>query len=192
MKSITDRTWLKDNSSNVVIWKLDDEVDNSDLYEQFSKVGDVVCCKVSMTMNKNSDNSVSCKSNHYGFARFATEEEAESAIEKMNGLKINDNEIVVERYDTNKDQRKSNAFNNLYVKEFPLSWSDDDLKSHFEKHGPLGSVSIMWDDNGTSKGFGFVCYEKPEDATKALENEHGKVVDDKTLYVSKAEKKAHR
>ena len=90
MKSITDRTWLKDNSSNVVVRKLDDEVDNSDLYDHFSKIGNVVCCKVSKTMNKNTDNSVSRKSNHYGFARYETEEEAAQAIERLNGLKIND------------------------------------------------------------------------------------------------------
>lgn len=56
----------------------------------------------------------------------------------------------------------------------------------------MGSVSIMRDEAGNSKGFGFVCYEKPEDANKALEQEHGRVLGDKTLYVAKAEKKADR
>ena len=53
MKSGSDRAWLKDNSSNVVIRKLDENVDNSDLYDYFSKIGNVVCCKVSKTMEKN-------------------------------------------------------------------------------------------------------------------------------------------
>lgn len=143
-------------------------------------------------MSVNPDSSISSKSNRYGFARFENEELAKAAIEKMNGAKVGDSEIVVERYEMNRDQRKSSAFNNLYVKEFPVSWSDDDLKNYFSKYGTLGSVTIMKDDDGKSKGFGFVCFDKPEDATQAMEKENNTIVDGKALYVAKAEKKSDR
>jgi RNA recognition motif-containing protein len=42
----------------------------------------------------------------------------------------------------------------------------------------------MMDENGVSKGFGFVCFKRPEDAQKALEL-HG----NDGLYVREAKTK---
>ena len=47
----------------------------------------------------------------------------------------------------------------------------------------------MKGSNGESKGFGFVCYEKPESAIKAVTELHGK---DGGLYVVRALKKEAR
>lgn len=38
----------------------------------------------------------------------------------------------------------------------------------FEKYGDISSACVMKDENGKSKGFGFVCFVRPEDAKKAL------------------------
>ena len=84
-----------------------------------------------------------------------------------------------------------NAFNNLYVKEFPEGWTEEKLKEFFSKHGPLGSVKLMTDDSGKSKGFAFVCFERQEDAEKAVA-ENGNVIEGKAIYVAKAEKKEDR
>lgn len=81
--------------------------------------------------------------------------------------------------------------NNIYCKDIPLSWSDTELENHFSKYGPLGSVKIMSDESGNSKGFGFVCFKNAGDADKALEL-NGKTFDGKEIYVSKAEKKQDR
>lgn len=90
VKNITDRAWLKDNSSNVVVRKLDkDTIDNSQLHQEFSKIGEVVCCKVSKTLEE-ADDKVECKSNGYGFVRFENEEIASKAISEYNGKKIGD------------------------------------------------------------------------------------------------------
>jgi polyadenylate-binding protein len=104
-------------------------------------------------------------------------------------VKIGDQEIIVERFD--KEVKGKNAFNNLYVKEFPESWTEDDLKKFFEKFGPLGSVKLMKDDNGKSKGFGFVCFEKQSDAETAVK-ENGTLIEGKPIYIAKAEKKEDR
>lgn len=68
MKTVTDKSWLKDNSSNLVVKNLDkDAVDNDTLFETFSKFGKVVLCKVSKTMAKDDGNTVTSISNGYGF-----------------------------------------------------------------------------------------------------------------------------
>jgi len=58
--------------------------------------------------------------------------------------------------------------------------------------GEITSAKIMSDPKGRSKGFGFVCYKTPDEATKAVTEMHLKVVKGKPLYVGLAEKKEDR
>jgi polyadenylate-binding protein len=62
-----------------------------------------------------------------------------------------------------------------------------------QKFGELGSVKIMRNEDGSSQKFGFVCFQEPEAAQKAVDEIHTKTLPDgTTLYVAKFEKKANR
>ena len=88
------------------------------------------------------------------------------------------------------------VYNNIYVKEIPKkNFTEKELIELFSKFGKINSAVILKDEKGESKGFGFVCFEKPEDAEKAKNEMNGKKVFDDVenkLYVSFALKKAER
>jgi len=84
-------------------------------------------------------------------------------------------------------------FNNLYVKNYPDNFSDEDLKNLFSPFGNVASLCQMPHANGR---FAFVCYmgeDKndhqygPEKAAEAIEQLNGRDMGDgKILYVKPA------
>ena len=81
---------------------------------------------------------------------------------------------------------------NLYVKNLDAAITDDLLRKQFESYGAITSSKVMCDENNHSKGFGFVCFEKPDDATKAVVGMNNKVLGTKLLYVALAQRKEDR
>ena len=64
---------------------------------------------------------------------------------------------------------------NLYVKNIDDKVTDEAFREIFAAHGTT-SAKIMREENGDSKGFGYICYGTQEEATKAVAEVHGKVV----------------
>ena len=48
--------------------------------------------------------------------------------------------------------------NNVYVKNIPLSMSDEEVRAMFEPHGTIQSLCLKKDEAVKNYQFGFVCY----------------------------------
>jgi len=78
------------------------------------------------------------------------------------------------KFDVNmKDTVKSNAKLNLFVKNFPKTWNEEELKTLFSKYGTVESVFIQRLETGQSKCNGVVLFKDKQDAAKAKDALNG-------------------
>ena len=166
---------------------LDKGIDHKALHDTFSAFGNILSCKVAT--------DPAGQSKGYGFVQFDTEEAALKAIEKLNGMLLNDKQVYVgpflrkQERDTASEKSK---FTNVFVKNLSESTTEDELNGIFGEFGPITSVVVMRDADGKSKCFGFINFENADDAGRAVESLNGKKDDDKEWYVGKAQKKTER
>jgi RNA recognition motif-containing protein len=77
--------------------------------------------------------------------------------------------------------------NKLFVGNLSYSTGEAELRRAFEALGALRSVSIITDRmTGQPRGFGFVEFEKADDAQRAIASLDGQQVDGRTINVNVA------
>jgi len=167
MWSQRDPSLRKSGVGNVFVKNLDRNIDNKALYDTFSLFGNILSCKVACDPTG--------KSRGYGFVHYETEESAKQAIERVNGMQIGEKTVEVTQFMKRGERTKPDDanFTNLYVKNFPKEWEEEQLKELFDPFGTITSSCVLADARGRGK-FAFVNYETPEMAQKAVEELHRK------------------
>ncbi|XP_041060605.1 embryonic polyadenylate-binding protein-like isoform X4 [Carcharodon carcharias] len=188
MWSQRDPSLRKSGVGNIFIKNLDESIDNKALYDTFSAFGNILSCKVV---------SDASGSKGYGFVHFETREAANRAIETMNGMLLNDRKVFVGHFKSHKEREaefgsKILEYTNIYIKNFGEDMSTTRLREIFNVFGTTQSVRVMTDERGRSRGFGFVNFEKHEDARKAVAEMNGKEINSRVVYVGRAQKKMER
>ncbi|KAK4687800.1 polyadenylate-binding protein, partial [Tremellales sp. Uapishka_1] len=140
----------------------------------------------------------------FGFANFEDHEAAKAAVDALNDSEFKGKKLFVSRAQkrserdeelrrSHEEKRMENesksAGVNLYVKNLDDEWDDDRLRAEFDAFGTITSCKVMKDDKEVSRGFGFVCFSSPDEATKAVSEMNGKMIGTKPLYVSIAQRK---
>ncbi|RZB48630.1 Polyadenylate-binding protein 7 isoform E [Glycine soja] len=172
---------------NLFVKNLPESIDNAGLQDIFKKYGNILSSKVVTSEDG--------KSKGYGFVQFESEESSKVAIEKLNGYTVADKELYVGKFVKKSDRilpGPDARYTNLYMKNLDLDVSEATLQEKFSSFGKIVSLVIAKDNNGMSKGFGFVNYDNPDDAKKAMEAMNGSQLGSKILYVARAQKKAER
>lgn len=189
MWSQRDPASRKNGSGNIFIKNLHPDIDNKTLHDTFSSFGNILSCKIATDANGNSRG--------FGFVHYDNAESANEAIENVNGMLLNDLEVYVGPHILKKDRESKwqeliENYTNIYVKNFSLEWSKEDLEKLFTPFGKITSFYLASDEAGKSRGFAFINYENHEDAVKAVEALNNKDFDGKILYVGRAQKKRER
>ncbi|OAF67246.1 Polyadenylate tail-binding protein [Intoshia linei] len=193
MWSHRDPSFRKSGIGNVFIKNLDKSVDQKTLYTTFSHFGAISSCKVVT-------NEVGA-SKGYAFVHFFDVNDAKVAINRLDGTIITDDSKPVHLSEfVPRSKRTGRIFNNLYIKNIPNMWETDDVNKEFSKFGKIISSSVFVNKNMDLKKFGFVCFEQPEDAQKALKEMHDREItytlNENTetirMYVAVALKKSER
>lgn len=190
MWSQRDPSLRRNGAGNIFIKNLDPAIDNKALHDTFSAFGNILSCKIATDEFGNSKG--------YGFVHYEDVESADSAIKHVNGMLLNDKKVYVGRHISRTDrQSKADAlkanFTNIYVKNLdPESITAAKFDEMFTKYGAITSASLATDAEGKPKGFGFVNFEKHEDAQKAVDELNDKEIDGRKLFVGRAQKKYER
>jgi len=174
---------------NIFIKNLDKGIDNKQLYDTFNQFGNILSCKIVKDAKG--------ESKGYGFVHFESEEAASAAIEQVNGMMLQDRKVFVGRFKTRENRVKevgerNKQFTNVFIKNLPTEYTEEQLKELVNKNGEALSVKLMVDDENKSKAFGFASFAKHEDADKCVSALNNLEIDGKVLYAGRAQKKAER
>ncbi|KAI0726624.1 polyadenylate binding protein [Fomitopsis betulina] len=189
MWSQRDPALRKTGQGNIFIKNLDEQIDNKALHDTFAAFGNVLSCKVATDEHG--------RSKGYGFVHYETAEAAETAIKAVNGMLLNDKKVYVGHHISKKERQSKmdemkSQFTNVYVKNLDTEVNDEEFRELFAQFGNVTSAVIQRDDEGRSRGFGFVNYEAHDDAQSAVESLHDNEYKGRKLFVTRAQKKAER
>lgn len=184
--------------TNVFVKNFGDNMDDEKLQEMFAKYGEIT----SAVSAKGEDG----KSKGHGFVNFKDAASAEEAVTILHESDYLGKKLFVGRFQKKfervstlkkiheeKKQERQNRYMgiNLYIKNLDDTIDDERLRKEFTSFGTITSAKVMT-ENGRSKGFGFVCFSAPEEATKAVTDMNGRIVGSKPLYVALAQRKEDR
>jgi polyadenylate-binding protein len=220
MWSQRDPSLRRSGVGNIFVKNLHTSIDNKQLYDTFSLFGNILSCKVVTDREGGT-------SKGYGYVHYETNEAAQAAIEKLDGMLIDGQEVQVGVFMRRNERPGQNDWTNCYVKNIPFEWDDDTLKKEFSQFGEVISAAVSMGyrkktkaptpDDGQanenadesqkedeskfqSLGYGFVNFAEHDGAITACEFMNGKefksVIDgeEKSLemYVGRAQKKSER
>lgn len=187
------------NFTNLFVKNIDPSVTADEFENLFAKYGPIVA----HSLPKDADGNV----RGFGFVNFQEHADALEALKALNDSPFKDKTLIVtramkkhERDEELRQQYEASRFkrmvkfsgNNLYIKHLDLSIDDEKLEELFAPFGVITSARVMTDDNGKSRGFGFVCYSTIAEAQMAISEMHNKEHSGNTLYVTIANRKDTR
>ena len=128
------------------------EVGTEELRALFAEHGDMTDCIV-----LTDDNGVN---RGFGFVTYSEKSQADAAIEKLNGHKINGRKIGVRDADSDdkkgkREKRKDPEGLKLYIGNLPFKATEENIRAMFEGLPTINGLVIATSGDGKPKGFAF-------------------------------------
>lgn len=176
------------DDTNVFVKYLPSALDDAGLAELFATCGTIKSAKVMV------DHQTGL-SLGFGFVRFSAPDEAQHAIQKMSGTRVQNKILLCKLSNCSANSIAPEPSTNLYIKPLLPNTRESDLKELFGVFGPIAAAKVMVDKmTGESKQIGFVRFEELEHATAAMHamNGHKLTEDSPALIVKYAETEYQR
>ncbi|KAI5846443.1 hypothetical protein DFP73DRAFT_578104 [Morchella snyderi] len=176
------RHWEQDKEATVYIGNLDERVSDALVWELMLQAGRIV--NVHLPKDR-----VTQTHQGFGFVEFISEEDAEYAARIMNQVRLYGKPIRVNKASADK-QKTVEVGAELFVGNLDPMVDEKTLYDTFSTFGNLvAAPKIARDDQGVSKGFGFISYDSFEASDKAIESMHNQFLMNKEINVQYAYKK---
>ncbi|KAL4419334.1 hypothetical protein ABPG77_006022 [Micractinium sp. CCAP 211/92] len=182
--------------TNVFVKNLEESVTDEELKEMFAEHGTVNSCIIM----RDDDGKSKC----FGFVNFEAPEQAAAAVAALNGKDVKGKDLYVGRAQKKAEREAMLRAKfeelraeriakyqgmNLYVKNLHDDIDDEALRNEFAQYGTITSAKVMVDSAGKRRGFGFVCFSSPEEATRAVTEMNGRMIKSKPIYVALAQRR---
>ncbi|KAF9946122.1 Protein phosphatase PP2A regulatory subunit B, partial [Modicella reniformis] len=181
---------MKSKFTNIYIKNLDPEVTEEEVDVLFSNYGAITSCYIATDEHN--------RSKGFAFVNFENHHDAQHAVDSLHDTDYKDRKLFVTRaqkkgereeelkkqYEQQKLEKLSKYQGvNLYIKNLDDEIDDERLRQEFSVYGVITSAKVMRDEKlgpeddeslrSPSKGFGFVCFSSPDEATKAVTEMNG-------------------
>ena len=175
------------NEANLFVKGISQNANPRDIYELFSKYGEIISCKICEDEDGNLLG--------YGYINYYNLESAEKAILNLNKKQFMDSELEVQHFKKMNERFKAPSENkSIYIKNIPNSIHNvEELKKVFSKFGKISWGEIYQDS--VDRQYAILDFETAESANKAKEGMNDTKLnesDESGLYVDFLQKKSER
>lgn len=182
----------EESKTNLIVNYLPQTMTQEEIRSLFSSIGEVESCK--LIRDKVTDKMSPLKlgsedegqSLGYGFVNYHRPEDAEKAINTLNGLRLQNKTIKVSYARPSSEAIKGA---NLYVSGLPKNMTQQDLEALFSPFGRIITSRILCDNitvrqfvsgagenlPGLSKGVGFIRFDQRMEAERAIQELNGTI-----------------
>ncbi|XP_017785469.1 PREDICTED: ELAV-like protein 3 isoform X2 [Nicrophorus vespilloides] len=177
----------EESKTNLIVNYLPQTMTQEEIRSLFSSIGDVESCKlirdkVTVPVGELSSPLVAGQSLGYGFVNYHRPEDAEKAINTLNGLRLQNKTIKVSYARPSSEAIKGA---NLYVSGLPKNMTQQDLESLFSPYGRIITSRILCDNitvrqfvTGAGEnlpGVGFIRFDQRMEAERAIQELNGTI-----------------
>lgn len=164
---------IEESKTNLIVNYLPQNMTQEEIRSLFSSIGELESCK--LIRDKVTGVSQGSQSLGYGFVNYVRQDDAERAINQLNGLRLQNKTIKVSYARPSSEAIKGA---NLYVSGLPKSMTQQDLENMFRPYGSIITSRILCDNiTGLSKGVGFIRFDQRIEAERAIQKLNGTIPD---------------
>jgi RNA recognition motif-containing protein len=171
------------NMGNLFVKYVPGEVKPREFYEKFADFGDIVSAKL-------------CEDEEgihlgYGYVNYYNKESADNAIQALNDKEVWPGQVLEVAHFQKKNERlQSLSVNkNLYVKNLPVEFNEENVKSFFVKYGTVTWTKVYLDEQNRKSAI--VSYDNESSANMAKELNGFNLLGNE-LYVDTLQKRTDR